>query len=241
MLKCKTQCNHWKELTVGSNVSSDRSYSARCNYTERSWGVSSEKRVYYASHCLSFSLSSGGWTEFVGRCQRTLSAGGRSLNPPSHPPHRPGLWSRLHPTTQWWRARSTASSFKLWWTSLLCVSAFCLRFSAWAFNVQSVLSMSLLQKRHLLCLKTAALNNKPRSRKRLQLVKDFIFVRTVPQCGLCLLKVCFVIDCERNWNDHYTCITLDTKSLSWDQHYVTFTTKLRYPCQQSCCFAASLL
>lgn len=80
-------------------------------------------------------FSSGGWTEFVGRFQPTPSAGRQSPYPPSHQPHLPGLWSLPHPTTQWWRAKSAASSFNVspWWT----VSALCLRFLARALNEQS--------------------------------------------------------------------------------------------------------
>lgn len=85
-----------------------------------------------------------------------------------------------------------------------------------------------------LCLKNSRPEpkHKPRNRKRLQLVKDFIVVQTVPQCGLCVYEKCAVIDCESNWNDHYNCFTLYTKGFSSDQHYVTFPAKLRDARQQ---------
>lgn len=147
--------------------------------------------------------------------------------------------------TQWWRARSTASSFNLslWWTSLLCVSAFCLRFSAWTSNVQLVLSLNSLHKRPFCALRQLpwTQTTSQEAGRDCSWFKTLYFNRLRPVWPLCLLKVCFVIDCERNWNDHYTSITLYTKSLSWDQHYETFTTKLKDPCQERCCFAASLL
>lgn len=76
--------------------------------------------------------SSGGWTEFVGRCQRTPSAGRLSPNRPSHPHHRPGPWSLLHPMTQWWKARSTVRSAKL----TCCWTYWCLLISALNENVE---------------------------------------------------------------------------------------------------------
>lgn len=91
--------------------------------------------------------------------------------------------------TQWWKARSTVSSCSLWWTSLLCVGAF----------LSLVLSEDLQQRLPLLCLHTVALiaKTKPRSRKRLQLVKDS---QAEPRCGLCAYCTCVLWrDFERNW------------------------------------------
>lgn len=104
-------------------------------------------------------FSSGGWTEYVGRCQKTLSAGYQTLNCPSHPPHHPGLWSHLRPTTQWWRASSTTSSFNLslCWTysSHLMPVSFLLGAQREPWMISHCYGRTCWS---LLCLKTAALN-----------------------------------------------------------------------------------
>lgn len=162
------QCKHWK----------DWKFQLKCKYCKCTLLIA-----------LSYSLSlqevgpNSSW-DVRGLCQQETGAW---TPPPIHPTTLDYgaasiLWhSDEEPGAQWAALTSHPGGHTF------CVIAFCLRFSVRTLNEQSVLAMNSLQGASSVpqdsCREP---KHKPGNRKRLQLVKDFIFVQSEPQCGLCV-------------------------------------------------------